>query len=93
MKLFAYMSKWAIPHFACVSPLVNLKERFCFFKKKEVVANNGTNKGATETKVCSHVGETPFFIYVVFMDFAKKWISPLVLKSDQLKVHIKIGAP
>ena len=79
------MSKWANPHFAWVSPLVNFKKRLFSYEHKEVIANNGTNKGASETKLCSHVGGKPPFSYLYcFPDFPKKWGSPLVLKSDQL---------
>ena len=40
--LFAYVSKWANPHFAWVSPLENFKKRLFFNKHKEVIAKNGT---------------------------------------------------
>ena len=66
------MSKWANPHFVLVSPHVNFKKRLFSNKHKEVVANNGTNKGASETKLCSHVGETPFFIPMLVSGFPQK---------------------
>ena len=78
VQLFAYVSKWANPHFAWVSPLVNSKKRLFSNKHKKVIANNGTNKGASEMKLCSHVGETPFFIpMTVSRIFPQKWVSPL----------------
>ena len=52
---FAYGSKWANLHFAWVSSLLNFKKRLFSNKHMEVIANNGTNKGASETKLRSHV--------------------------------------
>ena len=69
---FAYVSKWANPYFAWISPFVNFKKRLFSNKHKEVIANNGSNKGAIETKLCSRVGETPFFIPMLFYGFAQK---------------------
>ena len=69
------MSKWANPHFAWFSPLVNFKKRIFSNKHKEVIANNGTNKGASETKLCSHVGGTPLFIPMLFSGFLKKVVT------------------
>ena len=42
--------------------LAHLQEEAVFFKHEEVIANNGTNKGASETKLHAHVGKSPFFI-------------------------------
>ena len=81
--LFAYVSKWPNPLFAWVSPHVNFKKSLFSYKHKEVIANNGTNKGASETIPCSHIGEPHFFVPVLFSDFHKKWVSQYVLKSDQ----------
>ena len=63
------MSKWANPHFAWVSLLVNFNKRLFSNKNKEVIANinnNEINKCASETKLCSYVGEIPFFIPMLF---------------------------
>ena len=49
-----------------VSPLMNFKKRLFSNELKEVIANNGTNKGASETKLCSNVGEAHFFIPMFF---------------------------
>ena len=65
------MSKWATPHFARVSPLVDLKKRLFSNKHMEVIANDGTNKGASEKKLCSHIEETPFFIPAIFRNSPK----------------------
>ena len=86
---FAYELKWANPHFAWVSPLVNFKKRLFSNKHKEVIDNHGTNKAASETKLCSHVEETPFFI-PMFSGFPKKLgLAHLCLKAtiytDRLK--------
>ena len=80
------MSKRPKPQFAWVSPLVNFKKRLFSNKHKEVIANNGTNKGATEAKLGSHVGATPFSYLCCFPDLLKKWVSPLVHKSDQFNI-------
>ena len=39
-------------NFAWVSPLVNFKKRLFSNKHMEVISNNGTNKGASKTKLC-----------------------------------------
>ena len=67
--LFAYVSKWANPLFAWVSPHVNFKKRLFPNKHKKVIANNGTIKGASETILCSHVGEPHFLVPVLFSGF------------------------
>ena len=59
-------------HFLWVSPLVNFKKRLFSNKHKEVISNNKINEGASETKLCSHVGETPFFIPMLFSKFPPK---------------------
>ena len=82
------MSKRANPHFAWVSPLVNFKKRLFSNKHKEVIANKGTNKGASETKLCSHVGEIPFSYLCCFPDLPKKWVSPPMLKNVYITYFI-----
>ena len=67
---------------------MNFKKRLCFNKGKEVIANNVTNNGASETKVCSHVGEPLFSYLCFFLDFPPKWVSPLVLNSNQLSFEV-----
>ena len=47
--------------------VLNFKKRLFCNKRKEVTTNNGTNKGASETKHCSHVAETSFFIPILFL--------------------------
>ena len=86
VTLFAYVSKWANPHFALVSPLVNFKKRLFLNKHEEYIGNNRTNKheeymgnnrtntGASETKLCSHVEETPFFLPMLYSVFPQKVI-------------------
>ena len=59
-------------HFAWVSPLVNFKERLFSNKHKEVISNNRTNIGTSERKLCSHVGETLFFIPMLFSRFPQE---------------------
>ena len=86
------MSKWANPHFAWISPLVNFKKRLFSNRHKEVKANNGKNKGASETKLCSNIGEPNFPYLCCFPDFPPKWVSPLVLKSDQISIATAIIA-
>ena len=66
------MSKWANPHFAWVSTLVDFKKRLFSDKHKEVIANNGKNKGTSEKKFCSRVGETPFFISMLISRLTQK---------------------
>ena len=65
---------------------MNFKKRLFSYKHKKVIANNGTNKGATETKLVSHVGATLFIYLCCFPDFLKKGISPLALKGDQFNI-------
>ena len=50
---------------------MNFKKRLFSNRHKEVIVNNGTNKGASETKLCLHVGET-FFIPILFSGFPPK---------------------
>ena len=42
--------------FAWVSLVVKFKKRLYSNKYKEVISNNRTYKGASETKFCSHTG-------------------------------------
>ena len=80
------MSKWANLYFAWVSPLLNFKKRLFSYKHKEVITNNGTNKGASETKLRSHVGKCPFFIprlYVVLQKSPKSGLARLDLKATK----------
>ena len=51
---------------------MNIKKRLFSNKHKEVIANNGTNKGASETTLCSHVGENFFYIPMLFTGFHQK---------------------
>ena len=80
------MSKCANSRFAWVSPLANFKKSLFSNKHKEVIANNGTNKGASETKLFSHVGVNSLFhTYVVFQISPKSGLAHLCLKhSDHL---------
>ena len=53
--------------------LAHLRTKRLFSNKhKEVVANKGRNKGASETKLCSHVEETSFFMPILFCGFPQK---------------------
>ena len=80
------------PHFAWVSPLVIFKKKLFSNKHKKVNANNGTNKGASEAQLCSHVGETPFFIPMLFSRFPQKYshASPIhkvqIVTNNECKV-------
>ena len=77
-----------IHHFAWVSPLVNFKKKQCSNKHKEVISNNGTNKGTSETKIYLHVGKPPSFIPMFFFaEFPEKWVNPLILESDNHFIH------
>ena len=81
---FAYVSKWANLHFAWVSTLLNFKKRLFSYKRKEVIANNGTNNGASETKLRSHVGKSPLFhTYVIFRKSPKSGLVHLDLKATK----------
>ena len=77
------MSKWANQHFAWVSPLLNFKKRLFSYKHKEVIANNGTNKGASKTKLLT-CREVPLFhTYVVFRKSPKSGLARLDLKATK----------
>ena len=71
--------KWANPHFAWVSPLVNIKKRLFSNKHKEVIANNGKNKGASEIKFCSYVGKTLFLTPMLLSDQSEFIIFSLII--------------
>ena len=87
---FCLASKWANPHFAWVSPLVNFKKSLFSNKYKEVIANNGTNKGTSETKLCSHVADPPppfFRTSIDFRIFLKSMLAQMCLKTTNYSIH------
>ena len=51
---------------------MNFQKMLFSNKHKEVIVYNGTNKGASEMKLCSHVKEIPFLIPMLFSGFSQK---------------------
>ena len=75
------MSKWANPHFDCVSPLLNFKERINTMKISLITEQI---KVSMKRNFAHMQGKPPFSCLCCFPDFPQKWVSPLVPKSDQL---------